>query len=200
MATGRSVPVSRSSDPAGWELAAYANVPLVTQWDDGAHTGSEPGAVVAGRARGALLRAGLHPETVHGDGGDGWPGGAPYDRVIVTAGVRTVPPCWWEQSRPGGVILAPWGTHYSDQDALVRLTVREDGSASGRSCPGRGHEAAVSVLGRGPLQGAPVAADGQRAWLAALADSWAACAPCTGLGTRRSTTTVRRPGHLTDQS
>ncbi|MGW8557110.1 methyltransferase domain-containing protein [Streptomyces tubercidicus] len=188
MATGRSVPVSRSSDPAGWELAAYANVPLVTQWDDGAHTGSEPGTVptssasmpsvvaamlrdldvsdgmrvleigtgtgwnagllahrlgggnvvsveideaVTDQARGALLRAGLHPETVHGDGGDGWPGGAPYDRVIVTAGVRTVPPCWWEQSQPGGVILAPWGTHYSDQDALVRLTVREDGSASG---------------------------------------------------------------------
>ncbi|WP_327156807.1 methyltransferase domain-containing protein [Streptomyces tubercidicus] len=188
MATGRSVPVSRSNDPAGWELAAYANVPLVTQWDDGAHTGSEPGAVptssasmpsvvaamlrdldvrdgmrvlevgtgtgwnagllahrlgsgnvvsveideaVADQARGALLRAGLRPEAVHGDGGDGWPGGAPYDRVMVTAGVRAVPPRWLEQSRPGAVILAPWGTHYSDQDALVRLTVREDGSASG---------------------------------------------------------------------
>ena len=36
---------------------------------------------VTGRARGALLRAGLHPRAVHGDGGDGWPphcaGGAP---------------------------------------------------------------------------------------------------------------------------
>ncbi|GLW14170.1 protein-L-isoaspartate O-methyltransferase [Streptomyces sp. NBRC 13847] len=188
MATGRSAPVSRSDDPAAWELAASANVPLVTQWDDGRHAGSEPGTVptssasmpsvvaamlrdldvsegmrvlevgtgtgwnagllahrlgggnvvsveideaVSERARGALLRAGLHPVTVHGDGGDGWPDGAPYDRVIVTAGVRAVAPRWWEQSRPGGVILAPWGTHYSDQDALVRLTVREDGSASG---------------------------------------------------------------------
>lgn len=188
MVTGRSVSVSRSSDPAAWELTAYANVPLVTQWDDGQHTGSEPGTVptssasmpsvvaamlrdldvsdgmrvlevgtgtgwnagllahrlgsgnvvsveideaVADQARGALLRAGLLPETVHGDGGDGWPDGAPYDRVIVTAGVRAVPPRWLEQSRPGGVILAPWGTHYGDQDALVRLTVREDGSASG---------------------------------------------------------------------
>ncbi|WP_330317792.1 methyltransferase domain-containing protein [Streptomyces platensis] len=188
MATGRSVSVSRSDDAAGWERAAYANVPLVTQWDDGQHTGSEPGTVptssasmpsvvaamlrdldvsegmrvlevgtgtgwnagllahrlgsgnvvsveideaVTDQARGALLRAGLHPATVHGDGGDGWPDGAPYDRLIVTAGVRAVAPRWWEQSRPGGVILAPWGTHYSDQDALVRLTVREDGSASG---------------------------------------------------------------------
>ncbi|GAA2316810.1 protein-L-isoaspartate O-methyltransferase [Streptomyces caniferus] len=188
MATGRSVPISRSDDPAGWERAAYANVPLVTQWDDGQHTASAPGSVptssasmpsvvaamlrdlgvsdgmrvleigtgtgwnagllahrlgsgnlvtveideaVADQARQALLRAGLHPGTVHGDGGGGWPEGAPYDRVMVTAGVRAVSPRWLEQSRPGGVILAPWGTHYSDQDALVRLTVGEDGSASG---------------------------------------------------------------------
>ncbi|MFD3522574.1 methyltransferase domain-containing protein [Streptomyces sp. NPDC058653] len=188
MASGRSAPVSRSRDPEGWERVAYANVPLVTQWDDGAHTGTESGTVptssasmpsvvaamlrdldvsdgtrvleigtgtgwnaallahrlgsgnvvsveidaaVAERARGALTRAGLRPEVVQGDGGEGWPDGAPYDRVIVTAGVRAVPPRWLEQTRPGGIILAPWGTHYSDQDALVRLTVGEDGRASG---------------------------------------------------------------------
>ncbi|MGF6942822.1 protein-L-isoaspartate O-methyltransferase [Streptomyces auratus] len=125
MATGRSVAVSRSGDAAGWERAAYANVPLVTQWDDGQHTGSEPGTVptssasmpsvvatmlrdldvsdgmrvlevgtgtgwnagllahrlgsgnvvsveidkaVTEQARGALLRAGLHPR----DGPRGW--------------------------------------------------------------------------------------------------------------------------------
>jgi protein-L-isoaspartate O-methyltransferase len=188
MATGRSAPVSRSDDPAAWERSAGANVPLVTQWDDGRHTGTEPGTVptssasmpsvvaamlcdldvregmrvleigtgtgwnagllarrlgsgnvvsveidaaVAERARGALARAGIGPVVVRGEGGDGWPDGAPYDRVIVTAGVRAVPPSWPAQTRPGGTILAPWGTHYSDQDALVRLTVGEDGSASG---------------------------------------------------------------------
>ncbi|WP_308425122.1 methyltransferase domain-containing protein [Wenjunlia tyrosinilytica] len=188
MATGRSTPVSGTDNPEGWEQAAYANVPLVTQWDDGQHTGTEPGtvptssasmpsvvaamlrdlgvsdgmrvleigtgtgwnagllahrlgsgnvvsveidAVMAEHARGALTRAGLTPEVVRGDGGDGWPDKAPYDRVIVTAGVRAVPPRWLEQTRPGGIILAPWGTHYSDQDALVRLTVEEDGRATG---------------------------------------------------------------------
>ncbi|MFI2029907.1 methyltransferase domain-containing protein [Streptomyces buecherae] len=188
MPTGRSVPVSRDVDPVGWQRAAEANVPIVTQWDDGQHAGTSPGtvptssasmpSVVAGmlrdldvregmralevgtgtgwnagllahrlggdqvvsveidaavteRARTALARAGLDPEVVHGDGARGWPKGAPYDRVIVTAGVRTVPPGWLEQARPGGVILTPWGTHYSDQDALLRLTVREDGSAAG---------------------------------------------------------------------
>ncbi|MET8678859.1 methyltransferase domain-containing protein [Streptomyces sp. NPDC004647] len=188
MATGRSVSVSRSGDPGGWEQAAYSNVPLITQWDDEQHTGTEPGSVatssasmpsvvasmlrdldvsygmrvlevgtgtgwnagllahrlgtghvvsveidpaVAQQARGALTDAGLSPEVVQGDGRDGWPDGAPYDRLIVTAGVRAVPPRWLEQTRPGGIILAPWGTHYSNQDALVRLIVNEDGSASG---------------------------------------------------------------------
>lgn len=188
MVTGRSVPVPRSEDPQAWERAAYANVPIVTQWDDGRHTGTEPGIVatssasmpsvvaamlrdlevsdgmrvlevgtgtgwnagllarrlggsdvvsveidpaVAEQARAALTRAGLSPEVVQADGRDGWPDEAPYDRVIATAGVRAIPPSWLEQTRQGGIILAPWGTHYSDQDALVRLTVGENGSASG---------------------------------------------------------------------
>ncbi|MEU6403714.1 methyltransferase domain-containing protein [Streptomyces sp. NPDC046985] len=188
MATGRSVRVARGEDPEAWQRAAYADVPLVTQWDDGRHTGGEPGTVatssasmpyvvasmlrdldvsdgmrvlevgtgtgwnaallahrlggshvvsveidpaVAEQARAALKRAGLSPQVIRGDGGDGWPDGAPYDRVVATAGVRAVPPSWLEQTRPGGIVLAPWGAHYSDQDALVRLTVDEDGSASG---------------------------------------------------------------------
>ncbi|WP_308355536.1 methyltransferase domain-containing protein [Streptomyces sp. ODS05-4] len=88
-------------------------------------------AAVAAQARAALARAGLEPEVVHGDGYEGWAAGAPYDRVIVTAGVREVSPHWLAQARPGGVLLAPWGSHYSDQDALVRLTRAPDGSASG---------------------------------------------------------------------
>ncbi|GAA3885058.1 methyltransferase domain-containing protein [Streptomyces sedi] len=186
--TGASHPVDRRTDPDGWERAAYADVPVTTQWDDGAHDGPEPGRTstssasmpalvarmltaldvfpgarvleigtgtgwnagllaarlgdervvtvevdeaVAARARANLRAAGLHPEVVCRDGRDGWPDGAPYDRVIVTAGVRQLPTRWLRQTRPGGVILAPWGTHYGHEDALVRLTVAEDGSASG---------------------------------------------------------------------
>lgn len=87
---------------------------------------------VAELARASLKRAALGPRVVTGDGAEGWPDGAPYDRVIATCGMRRIPGAWVEQTRPGGVILAPWGTHYSNRDALVRLTVDGDGVASGR--------------------------------------------------------------------
>jgi protein-L-isoaspartate(D-aspartate) O-methyltransferase len=80
----------------------------------------------------ALERAGRRPRVVCGDGFQGWREGAPYDRVIATCGVRSIPAAWLEQTRPGGIILAPWGTNFSNRDALARLVVAEDGSASGR--------------------------------------------------------------------
>ncbi|MDI5968174.1 methyltransferase domain-containing protein [Streptomyces sp. SL13] len=110
----------------GWNAAL-----LAARLGEGHVVTVEVDPAVAAAAREALDRAGLSPEAVCGDGRDGWPAGAPYDRVIVTAGVRQVPSAWREQTRPGGLILAPWGTHYSPEDALVRLTVSGDGSASG---------------------------------------------------------------------
>ncbi|MFE0465098.1 methyltransferase domain-containing protein [Kitasatospora sp. NPDC058965] len=188
MATGTSRPVDRTTDEPGWLAAAAADIPIVTQWDDGAHRGTEPGTVptssasqpsvvaamldalrvepgmtvleqgtgtgwnaallsrrlgdpnvttieidpqVCARARAALHRAGHHPRTVCGDGAVGHRPGAPYDRIIATYGLREIPRAWVEQTRPGGLVLAPFGTHYSNADALVRLTVRGDGTASG---------------------------------------------------------------------
>ncbi|WP_329132277.1 methyltransferase domain-containing protein [Streptomyces sp. NBC_01476] len=43
--TGRAVTVNRTDDPAAWWGYADSNVPIVTQWDDGRHTGTEPGGV-----------------------------------------------------------------------------------------------------------------------------------------------------------
>ncbi|MFF4381092.1 methyltransferase domain-containing protein [Kitasatospora sp. NPDC001547] len=188
MATGTSRPVDRTADEAGWRAAAAADIPIVTQWDDGAHRGVEPGTVptssasmrslvasmlddlqaepgmrvleqgtgtgwnaallahrlgdanvttieidpqLCARARTALERSGHRPRVVCGDGALGWRNGAPYDRVTVTYGLRAVPRAWVEQTRPGGLILAPFGTHYSNADALARLTVHGDGTASG---------------------------------------------------------------------
>lgn len=37
--------VDRREDPQAWESCAAADVAIVTQWDDGAHTGREPGEV-----------------------------------------------------------------------------------------------------------------------------------------------------------
>ncbi|MFI1801720.1 hypothetical protein ACH427_30875, partial [Streptomyces sp. NPDC020379] len=41
-----------------------------------------------------------------------------------------VPRAWVEQTRPGGVIVAPWGTEYGGE-YIMRLAVGEDGAASG---------------------------------------------------------------------
>jgi protein-L-isoaspartate O-methyltransferase len=80
---------------------------------------------VSRRARERLCRAGLYPEVVVGDGLAGCAGRAPYDRILATVGVRVIPAAWIDQTRSGGFIVAPWGTHYSNADAVVRLVVGE---------------------------------------------------------------------------
>lgn len=184
----QSACVNRAEDPSTWYRHADSDVPIVTQWDDGEHAGTEPGKVstssssmpsvvyrllgdldveegmsvldigtgtgesagllsyrlggsqvttvevdrdVSSRARERLHAAGLHPEVVTGDGAQGHPSSAPFDRVLATCGLRRIPAAWIEQTRPGGLIVAPWGTHYSHADAVARLVVR-DGAASGR--------------------------------------------------------------------
>lgn len=56
------------------------------------------------------------------DGLRGWPAAAPYDRVLATVAAHQVPYAWVEQTRPGGVILVPWGTTYYS-GALLRIEV-----------------------------------------------------------------------------
>ena len=43
--------------------------------------------------------------TRHGDGRFGWPGQAPFDRIVVTCGVRAVPSGLLEQLAPGGKLV-----------------------------------------------------------------------------------------------
>jgi protein-L-isoaspartate(D-aspartate) O-methyltransferase len=63
---------------------------------------------VADEARGHLSEAGAANVTVIcGDGALGWAGGAPYDGIIVTAGVTDLAPAWVAQLRPGGRLVAP---------------------------------------------------------------------------------------------
>ncbi|MEU5397919.1 methyltransferase domain-containing protein [Streptomyces sp. NPDC005963] len=187
MATQTGSTCDRTVDASPWYAAADADVPITTQWDDGHHTGTDPGRVptssasmpsvvmamlaeldvhdghrvleigtgtgwnaallahrlgdtlvttveiddaVAVAARSALARSGLHPTVITGDGLRGHPSGAPYDRIIATAGLRTVPYRWVEQTRPGGLIVTPWGTHFSNADHIVRLTVSRDGTTA----------------------------------------------------------------------
>lgn len=71
----------------------------------------------------ALHRAGYRPAVVCGPAG--CPERGPYDRLIATCGVPRVPVHWIGQVRPGGLLLVNVGF------GLARLTVQEDGTASG---------------------------------------------------------------------
>jgi len=179
--------IDRLADPEAWHRYAQANVALVTRWDDGAHTGDDPGRVatssasmpsivadmlhelavtgrekvleigtgtgytaallaargcrvttieidpeVAEQARKNLAAAGF-PDVavVTGDGALGYAEGGPWDRVHVTAGVRRTPPAWLEQTRPGGLVVMPWGTYYAHSDRIAVLSVRDARHASG---------------------------------------------------------------------
>lgn len=81
-------------------------------------------------ARERIRGAGFHPMCIVGDGAEGHPPEAPYDRVIATCSIGSVPLTWIEQAHPGGVIVAPWGPTYGGE-AVARLTVADDGTASG---------------------------------------------------------------------
>jgi protein-L-isoaspartate(D-aspartate) O-methyltransferase len=60
------------------------------------------------RARDSLTAAGYEAVTVRcGDGGYGDPAGAPFDRVIVTAGAWDIAPAWLEQLGPRGRLVLP---------------------------------------------------------------------------------------------
>lgn len=48
-------------------------------------------------------------QTVIGDGGYGYPEGAPYDRIILTVGSDVITTAWREQLKPGGILVLPFG-------------------------------------------------------------------------------------------
>lgn len=87
-------------------------------------------AQVADQARTALAHAGLAPHVAVGDGADGYPGRAPYDRVLATCAVEDVHWSWVEQTKVGGSVLTPWGTEYHN-GMLARVTRTDPGHADG---------------------------------------------------------------------
>ncbi|MGH3721945.1 MAG: methyltransferase domain-containing protein [Pseudonocardiaceae bacterium] len=105
----------------GWTAALLAH-----QLGDDHVVSVEVDPAVADTARRNLTRAGRELLVITGDGAEGYSPGAPYDRVIATCSVQTVPYPWVAQTRPGGVILTPWGSTF-ENSALLRLTVDQSG-------------------------------------------------------------------------
>ena len=55
-----------------------------------------------------------------GDGTLGWPGDAPFDRIIITAGTPRVPDPLMEQLSDDGILVAPVGDRFSQQLLKIR--------------------------------------------------------------------------------
>ncbi|MEV6984184.1 ATP-grasp peptide maturase system methyltransferase [Sphaerisporangium sp. NPDC051017] len=161
----------------------YSTALLCERLGSGQVTSVEVDPEVAARARRALQRAGHAPALLIGDGLAGHQGGAPYDRIIATCSVRTVPGSWLHQARRDGLILATLsGWLYGS--ALARLTVTARSEAEGEFLPGtisfmpaRSH--AAPLIGDLPSQsdgkqratvfGADVLAEWTPLWIAQLA-------------------------------
>ena len=63
-----------------------------------------------GEAEGRLKTLGIiNVITKFGDGGEGWPEQAPFDRILVTAAIETEPKALLAQLKPNGVLVAPIG-------------------------------------------------------------------------------------------
>ena len=91
---------------SGWNAALLGRL----VGDDGRVVTVEvDGELAAGAtARLASLPAPAENVTVvHGDGHDGWAPGAPYDRIIVTAGALRVEDAWRSQLVDGGRLVVP---------------------------------------------------------------------------------------------
>ena len=111
------------------------------------------------RARAGLASAGTGgAEVVCADGAEGWPSGAPYDRIIVTAGARDLSPAWRDQLREGGRLVLP--LELAGPVQLCVAFVRRGPALAGSE---------LTCCGFLPLRGEMAAAGGQpdleAAWL-----------------------------------
>jgi protein-L-isoaspartate(D-aspartate) O-methyltransferase len=71
---------------------------------------------LAEQARTLLHELGCTNVDVHtGNGWAGWPAGAPYDRIVVTAAPEVLPPALLDQLHDSGLVVVPVGSQAADQ-------------------------------------------------------------------------------------
>lgn len=71
-------------------------------------------------AKETLSRLGYFPKLYHGDGYEGLPGEAPFDKILITAAPETIPPKLKEQLRVGGRMVLPLGGRERQQMTVVK--------------------------------------------------------------------------------
>jgi len=92
----------------------YGAAPLAHQLGGENVVSLEIDSRLAQQARANLRKVNRLVTVVTYDGAAGYLPGAPYDRSISTAAVLAglLPYAWVRQTRPGGMILTPWGTSF----------------------------------------------------------------------------------------
>jgi protein-L-isoaspartate(D-aspartate) O-methyltransferase len=69
--------------------------------------------------------------TRHGDGLKGWPEGAPFDRILLSAAVSEVPQSLIDQLKPAGILIAPVGSDaqsaHGVSQSLTKIVKSEGG-------------------------------------------------------------------------
>ena len=81
---------------------------------------------LAESASALLNKLGYRNVTVRwGDGYQGWPEQAPFDRIIVTAAPPELPQALLDQLKPSGKLVAPVGSSIFGQDLVVVEKTRE---------------------------------------------------------------------------
>lgn len=83
------------------------------------------------QAKSFLNQMGYSAKFHLGDGSQGWPTFAPYDKIIVTAGAPTLPQALVEQLNPGGILVIPVGNEEHQQ--MLKITKDKDGRVSQES-------------------------------------------------------------------
>src|SRR5690606_25083623 len=63
----------------------------------------------------------------YGDGFEGLPSFAPFDRVLITAAAPFVPPRLLEQLKPGGIMVVPVDDEGGSVQRMKRITKTSDG-------------------------------------------------------------------------
>jgi methyltransferase of ATP-grasp peptide maturase system len=105
-----------------------------------------------------LTATGFHPTCAITDGANGYPAGAPYDRVLCTCAVPTIPLAWLEQTRPGGLVVTtlsrPLGA------GLVRITAGEGPHGQGEVLADDGRFMPLRTPGSQEVAWPPIDASG----------------------------------------
>ena len=67
-------------------------------------------------------------KTFLGDGYEGLPTYAPFDRIIITAGAPSIPETLIGQMKTGGIMVIPMDNTEGEGQTMLRITKLEDGS------------------------------------------------------------------------